>query len=115
MRVLMFLLLLSVPLTGFALSEADVVERTCNGIVEYPLADRTRVDCLTDTFAMEYDWCSKWAEAVGQSLWYAANTGLRAKVMLIQKPDKPCPGIIRLNKVIAHYGLPITVELVALE
>jgi len=41
-------------------SEADYVDHYCQqwrGQIEYRLPDRTRVDCLTDTQAIEFDWC----------------------------------------------------------
>jgi hypothetical protein len=34
------------------------------GIAEFVLPDRTRVDCLTDVYAIEVDWAKKWAEGV---------------------------------------------------
>ena len=43
----------------------------CNGIEEYKLPDYTRVDCLTDTHAIEFDFANKWAESIGQALHYA--------------------------------------------
>ena len=54
-----------------------------NGIEEYELSDKTRVDCLTDTHAIEFDFCNKAYEAVGQSLHYALMTGKKPKIVLI--------------------------------
>ena len=34
------------------------------------LPDGTRCDCLTDTHAIEFDFGSNWAEAIGQSAHY---------------------------------------------
>ena len=45
-----------------------------NGIMEYKLDDNTRVDCLTNEYAVEFDFASKWAESIGQSLYYAQRT-----------------------------------------
>lgn len=60
-----------------------------NGVEEYENSDRTRVDCLTDTHAVEFDFANKWAESVGQALHYQRMTGKRAKVILIlEKPKK---------------------------
>lgn len=53
------------------------------GILEYKNDDATRVDCLTNTHAIEFDFANKWAEAVGQALYYQYKTGKRAKVVLI--------------------------------
>lgn len=47
------------------------------GVTEYVLPDGARVDCLTDTHAVEFDWAKKWAEGYGQARYYAAITGKR--------------------------------------
>lgn len=60
-----------------------------NGIEEYENSDFTRVDCLTDTHAIEFDFADKWAESIGQALHYSFMTGKRAKVVLIlENPEK---------------------------
>ena len=60
-----------------------------NGIEEYENSDKTRVDCLTDTHAIEFDFANKWAESIGQALHYSYMTGKRAKVILIlENPEK---------------------------
>jgi len=69
-------------------SESHYVEQYCTGQVEYVLHDRTRVDCLTGEHAIEIDWCSKWAEAIGQALYYSKVTGKKPKIVLICKPEE---------------------------
>jgi len=62
----------------------------CNeldGTMEQSLLDRTRVDCLTDEYAIEVDFAKKWAEGVGQSLFYAEMTGKKPAVGLIVRDD----------------------------
>ena len=54
-----------------------------NGIEEYELSDKTRVDCLTEKYAIEFDFANKKYESVGQALWYGINTGKTPKVVLI--------------------------------
>jgi len=83
MKILM--LLLSLLLASEAYAKRDHPERYyqelwCKdkGVVEYRLMDRTRVDCLTDTHAIEFDFASKWAESIGQALHYSAMTGKKA-------------------------------------
>ncbi len=71
--------------------EADYVDYYCeqwNGKTEYILPDRTRVDCLTKTHAIEFDWCEKWAEGIGQALYYAKQTGKKPMVVLICERDE---------------------------
>ena len=46
-----------------------------NGIEEYENSDFTRVDCLTNTHAIEFDFADKWAESIGQALHYSYMTG----------------------------------------
>lgn len=58
------------------------------GIEEYQNEDFTRVDCLTKTHAVEFDFANKWAEGVGQSLHYQRMTGKKAKVVLILENPK---------------------------
>lgn len=54
-----------------------------DGVIEFSLKDKTRVDCLTDDLAIEVDWAKKWAEAVGQSLYYAHMTKKQPAIALI--------------------------------
>lgn len=53
------------------------------GQVEYVLEDRARVDCLLPEYAVEVDFDNKWAEAIGQALYYATMTGRKPAVLLI--------------------------------
>ena len=48
------------------------------------MLDGTRCDILTDTHAIEVDFADKWAEAIGQSLKYATQTGKKAGMKSIQ-------------------------------
>ena len=59
-----------------------------NGIMEYQNKDLTRVDCLTDTHAVEFDFANKWHESIGQALHYSVMTEKRAKVVLILDEPK---------------------------
>lgn len=53
------------------------------GQVEYELEDKTRIDCLTDTEAIEYDFATKWAECAGQAIYYAQRMNLKPVCALI--------------------------------
>lgn len=57
------------------------------GIEEYLLPDKTRVDCLTETHAIEFDFANKKYEAVGQALHYAIMTGKKPGIVLILDKD----------------------------
>ena len=54
-----------------------------HGRSEVKLIDNTRIDCLTKTHAVEFDFASKWAEAIGQSLHYSYMSGKKAGIVLI--------------------------------
>ena len=53
------------------------------GVTEYENEDKTRVDCLTKTHAVEFDFANKWAESIGQALHYGLMTDKKPKVVLI--------------------------------
>ncbi len=53
------------------------------GRKEAVLWDMTRVDCLTKDYAIEFDFAKKWAESVGQSLYYSEMTKKKPAVALI--------------------------------
>lgn len=72
------------------------------GQTEVILEDRTRVDCVIPFrnftcilrephksgdggYAVEFDFAPHWAEAIGQALYYARETGLRPGVVLIME------------------------------
>jgi hypothetical protein len=80
------------------------------GEIEHVLFDKTRVDCLTQEYAIEVDWAKKWAEGIGQSLYYAKVTGKRAAVALIVSPDgKDERYLQRLKKVADTFKIKIFV------
>jgi hypothetical protein len=76
----------------------DKLCKKLNGITEYVLEDRTRVDCLTSDYAIEVDWAKKWAEGIGQSLYYSYMTGKKPAVALIVN-DNDQRYINRLNTI----------------
>ncbi len=77
------------------------------GQIEVVLSDGTRCDCVTDTHAIEFDFGNNWAEAVGQSAYYALQTGKKAGIVLILETVKDRKYWIRLNTTIQHFNLPI--------
>ena len=85
MKFLLLPILLALPLFGKQ-SERYYQEkfaREIGGQIEVVMKDGTRCDILTSTHAIEVDFARKWAEAIGQSLNYAMQTGKRPAVALI--------------------------------
>ena len=78
-----------------------------NGHAEVVLQDSTRADCITITHAIELDFGRKWAEAIGQALYYSLQTGKRAGVVLIIEKPADRKYFIRMNSTIQHFKLPI--------
>ena len=66
--------------------ESYYVNQWCTsdfGRKEAILWDMTRVDCLAKDYAVEFDFAKKWAESIGQALYYSKLTGKSPAVALI--------------------------------
>lgn len=72
------------------------------GVTEYRLADKTRVDCLLDKHAIEVDFASKWAESIGQSLYYAKQTARKPAVLLIMEDQQKDAKYLRRLVDVSH-------------
>ena len=100
--ILIIFIILFLPLTAYSSGSYENVKhnhyessyqhawcKANNGVEEYENSDFTRVDCLTDTNAVEFDFANKWAESIGQALHYQKMTGKKGKVVLIlENPQK---------------------------
>jgi len=53
------------------------------GVTEYVLDDQTRVDCLTEEHAIEFEFAEDWAQAIGQARFYAVSTRKKPGIVLI--------------------------------
>ena len=80
-----------------------------HGILEYQNFDKTRVDCLTDKYAIEFDFASKWAEGIGQSLYYSLLTKKEPMLILIIEHPKKDSKYVQRAKVLGEtYGIKVT-------
>lgn len=76
-----------------------------NGILEYQNDDSTRVDCLTENNAVEFDFAAKWAESIGQALYYQKKTQKRGKVVLIlENTEKEMKYFNRVKELSIDYN-----------
>ena len=67
-----------------ARNESYWQERYCRGMeLEKHLPSGGYVDCLSSKLAIEVEWVENWAEAVGQSLYYAASTDRKPGIILL--------------------------------
>lgn len=79
-----------------------------HGIMEYVLPDKTRVDCVTKEYAIEFDFAKKWEESIGQALYYGLITHKQpAVVLILEHPQSEQKYLIRLNKVAEKYGIKV--------
>lgn len=92
-------------------SESSYQHAWCSahkGIEEYENKDFTRVDCLTEQNAVEFDFANKWAESIGQALHYAYMTGKKGKVVLIlENPKKEMVYYKRVKKLGKIHGFDV--------
>ncbi len=102
------IILFLISVNAYAEPEKYYQQKYCKGVMEFVLPDKTRVDCLTKTHAIEYDFGKKWAEAIGQALHYAMWTGRKGGIVLIISPSEK-RFLDRVKNEIDHYGLPIDV------
>jgi hypothetical protein len=87
--------------------EKDYQKEFCTGgIIEYKLDDGSRVDCLTDEYAIELDWGKKWSECAGQALYYSIKTGKKPACALIIKSDE-IRYLDRLNVIAKEYDIKV--------
>lgn len=83
-------------------NEAYYVEQWCQpsfGHREYILSDKTRIDCLSKDYAIEFDFAKKWAESIGQSLYYAKMTQRTPAVVLILTGKDDMKYVKRIEKI----------------
>jgi hypothetical protein len=92
--------------------EADYINYVCpkiNGIIEYSLDDGSRVDCETETHSIEFDFGKKWAEAIGQALYYSSKTGKKAGIFLIISQKNDWKNLEKIKRVVKEKGMNIKI------
>lgn len=103
--IILFLIFLIAPVYAKRLHKEVIYQsKWCNemcGDSEYKLADKTRVDCLTENHAIEFDFANKVYEAIGQSLYYGITTNRRPGIVLIVENPKDEQKYINRMKCVA--------------
>ena len=112
-KFIFIILILIIPLYSNAIEkESFYSEKFCKemlGQSEYILKDLSRVDCLTETHAYEFDWADgmKVYEAIGQALYYSSETGKKPGIYLLIRKDNSEKHIRKVERVIETFKLPI--------
>jgi len=115
MKLLVFVLILLSTLAFAAPHlhlERDYQKVWCDkagGITEVVLDDLARVDCLTDEYAVEFDFGQKWAESIGQALYYGLKTGKKSGVVLILEKNSDTKYLDRLKAVAEKHSIKVWV------
>ena len=79
-----------------------------NGISEVKMIDNTRIDCLTNTHAVEFDFAPKWAEAIGQSLHYSRLSGKKPAIVLIIEKDNDFKHYNKIKPLCEEYEIALS-------
>lgn len=113
-KLLILVFMLSIQTQAIAkhqYPEKDYQKYWCdinNGITEYRLNDSTRIDCLTNEYAIEFDFANKWAESIGQALYYGIMTCKKPGIVLIlENPKKDLKYLNRLKEVAKEHNITI--------
>lgn len=119
MKIFITLLILTIyPVFVFAQTpknhqyfEKDYQKVWCDahcGNTEVILSDRARVDCVTATHAIEFDFAPKWAESIGQALYYGYALNKKPGIVLIiENKEKDQKYINRVKAVAEIYGITL--------
>jgi hypothetical protein len=109
--ILIFFLFSNIPVhAGHIYKEKVYQEYWCskyNGQTEIRLDDKTRVDCITENYAVEFDFANKWAECLGQSLHYSNLTGKRPACVLIIEHGKDWKQYKKLRKTARKHAVKV--------
>lgn len=112
--VLFMWMLPSAEAQGF--DEESIQACACEGLEqEFHTDAGTYADCVSDTHAIEIESTEDWAEAIGQSLHYAEQTGKRAKVLFFCEAEDTSTCYrhqLRFESTLGAFGLPIDWEYV---
>ncbi len=96
---------------GGEIEECIRIAPKYNAKIEVLLWDKTRVDLVNDEYAIEVDCAPKWAEGIGQALYYAQVTGKKPGVILLIKDmQKEMKYVYRLQTVAAKYDIKVWLE-----
>ena len=77
------------------------------GKVQVRMGDGSWADCITQDYAIEFDWGNKFKEGIGQSLNYSYETGKRPGVVLLLKKESDEKHWRQMQNIILKFNLPI--------
>lgn len=85
----------------------SIFANAIDGEMEVKLTDKSRVDIVTDTFAIEVEFAKKWAESIGQSLYYAYVLEKKPGIVLIIEKESDNNFLKRLLVVTTKQNITV--------
>ena len=105
------MLLVAMSLIAGEVEEVERLAGKYDAKTEVRQWDGTRIDMLTKTEAIEVDYAPKWADAIGQSLYYAEVSGKSpAIVLLVRDMRKDAKYVYRCQTVCAKWRIKLYTE-----
>jgi len=71
-----------------------------------------RVDCLTKSYAIEYDFAKKWAACLGQAMYYSAMTNKIGICTLIVEDNSDYKYVKKLEEAIGYHQVYIGADVI---
>ena len=93
-------------------NEAEYQKEWCakhNGEIDYKLSDNSKVDCITDTHAVEFDYGEKWNQVMRKSRRQSLNTGKTPGIVLILENSKDKKQLHKLREINENRRLGIKI------
>ena len=72
-----------------------------------------RVDCLTKSYAIEYDFAKKWADCLGQAMYYSAMTNKIGICTLIVEDNSDYKYVKKLEEAIGYHQVYIGADIIS--
>lgn len=85
----------------------NLFAKDINGQTEVVLNDKASVDIVTDTYAIEVDFAPKWAESIGQCLYYGIMMNKKPGILLVVDGNKEQRYINRVLYTAEYYHITV--------
>lgn len=92
---------------GHLHKESAYRDAWCKGETEVRLHDGSRVDCLTENYAIEVEFAEKAMEGLGQAIHYARITGTDPAILLIIETEKDWRYYKRIRRTAKQRGVKL--------
>ena len=72
-----------------------------------------RVDCLTKSYAIEYDFAKKWADCLGQAMYYSKMKNKIGLCVLIVENNSDYKYVKKLEEAISYHQVYIGADIIS--